>query len=123
MQFDLQHIPISHEDERRRLTAVMNGDFTAKQIKILDIKETSVLGGHYHNYSELFYIVSGKATFTLESVDTKERVTVTLKPNDRLIIGPRIAHEVVMNEGTLTIEATEQPYVSPEINDVRYETK
>ncbi len=123
MEFDLQHIPVSHEDERRKLTAIMSGDFVAKQIKLLDIKKTSVLGGHYHEYSELFYIVTGRAAFTLESVDTKEKVPVTLKPGDRLVIGPRIAHSVVMTKGTMTIEATEQPYVSPEVNDVRYEIK
>ncbi len=121
MQYSLKHIEVSHEDERRRLTAIFNGEFIAKQIKLLNIKKTSILGNHYHNYSELFYIYQGQAVFTLVDVDTKERKDITLNQGDRLIISPRIAHKVKMEEGTLTIEATEQAYVSPEANDVRYE--
>jgi len=121
MQVDQCHIPVAHEDERRWLRTIVNGDFAVKQIKLLNIKETSVLGNHYHNYSELFYIVSGKATYTLESVDTKEKKTLTLSSGDRLVIGPRVAHKVTMTKGTITIEATEQVYVSSEVNDVRYE--
>lgn len=121
MRFSLSHIEVSHEDERRSLTAVFNGDFIARQVKLLKIKQTSILGNHYHNYSELYYICQGRAVYTLVDVDTKEREEVTANQGDRLIIGARIAHKVSMSEGTMTVEATEQPYVSPEKNDVRYE--
>ena len=123
MEVELYHVPIAHEDERRKLIAVINGGFTVKQIKLLNIKKEGVLGSHYHSYFELFYVVLGEAIYTLESVDTKERKTVTLNPGDRLVIGPKVAHMAVMTEGTVMIEATEQVYESAEVNDVRYEIK
>ena len=51
-----QEIKPAHEDERRSLIPVFNGDFTALQIKLLKIKKGSILGNHYHNYKETFYI-------------------------------------------------------------------
>ena len=121
MKIQVDKIGIAHEDGRRKLTAVFNDGFSAKQIKVLDIKKTSILGNHYHEYAELFYIYKGRAVFTLVDVETKERQIVRLSAGDRLIIAPKIAHKVKMTKGTLTVEATEKPYVSPEENDRRYE--
>lgn len=112
-------VRVAHEDERRKLLAIFNGEFTAKQVKLITAKKTSILGNHYHYYSELFYVLQGVATYKLKSIETGEKEVVRLKRGDRLIIGPKIAHKTDMTEGTVMIEATEEPY-SPESN-VRYE--
>lgn len=111
-------VEVAHEDERRKLAAIFNGEFIAKQVKLLKIKKPSTLGNHYHHYSELFYVLEGEATYTLESVETGERQVVKMKASDRLIIAPGIAHKAQMAKGTVMIEATEEPY-SPESN-MRY---
>ncbi len=121
--FKVNKIKVSHEDERRAITAAFNGDFVAKQVKILEIKKDSILGNHYHDYRELFYILEGLAIYQLENIVTHEVCSLTLWPGDRLIIEPKVAHRVEMAEGTLTVEATEEPYISPEYNDKRYEIK
>jgi len=121
--FKLDKIGIAHEDERRSITALFNGDFFANQVKILRIKKQSVLGNHYHRYRELFYVLEGQAVYLLEDVVTKEQQFVTLERGDRLIIESGVAHKAEMFDGTVTLEATEEPYVSAEKNDVRYEIK
>lgn len=117
----VSHPGIAHEDDRRSLLAIFNGDFVAQQVKIVQVKKATVMGNHYHPYSELFYVLQGEATYYLKSVNTGEKRVVILRKGDRLIIAPEIAHKAEMAEGTITIEATEQLYMSPEVNDVRCE--
>lgn len=119
--FRVDKIDIAHEDERRSITAVFNGDFIAHQVKLLKVKGQSVFGNHYHDYREMFYILEGSATYTLEKVATKEQQSIVLNQGDRLVIEPCIAHRAEMAEGTITLEATEKPYISADKNDVRYE--
>lgn len=112
-----------HEDERRSLTAMFNGDFTAKQIKIIKVKKDSVLGNHYHNYRECFYVLKGRAVYTLEDVRTKEQEEVVLLERDRLIIDSKIAHKAFLAKDTVMLEGTEEEYISAKENDVRYEVE
>ena len=110
-----------HEDERRSLSAMFNGDFTAKQIKIIKIKVDSELGNHYHEYHETFYVLKGEANYTLINIDTGEKKTLTLKEGQRMTIKPRIAHKAIIKAGTLMIEGTGKEYISAQENDVRYQ--
>ena len=120
LNIQIETIEVSHEDERRKLTAVFNGDFDAKQVKIIEVKKDSELGNHYHTYRELFYILKGYGIFYLVDIKTGERISVTLLQGNRLIIAPEIAHKVEMKEGTISIEATESPYESAEVNDKEF---
>lgn len=119
--YKIETCKVAHEDNRRSLMPIYNGDFTAKQLKILRIKEDSVLGNHYHNYSECFYVFSGSPIFILEDIKSGRRVRLPLDEGDRLIIQPKVAHKVIAQKGTIMIESTEREYISPEKNDVRYE--
>ena len=117
MNIWIKTIEVSHEDERRKLTAIFNDDFNAKQVKIIEVKKDSILGNHYHTYRELFYILKGSGVFHLVDIKTGGKSIVPLMEGVRLIIAPEIAHKVEMKEGTISIEATEFPYESPEVND------
>jgi len=121
MNIKHEKVLVAHEDDRRALMAIFNGDFKAEQIKIIKIKKTSILGNHYHSYGETFFFLKGNASYILEDVNTKERVTIEMSEGDRLTIAPFIAHRAEIEAGTIIIEATEKPYYSAELNDVRYE--
>jgi len=120
---NLSRVEVAHEDERRRLSAIFNGEFTARQVKIIHVKKASTLGNHYHHYSELFYVAQGGGTYTFESIKTGERQVVTVRKGDRIIIGRRIAHKAELIKGTVLIEATEKPYLEALLNDYSYEVK
>jgi hypothetical protein len=45
--YTLKHINIEHSDERRDLSILFNGDFNAKQIKLIKVKKDSILGQVY----------------------------------------------------------------------------
>ncbi len=119
--YKVDKIEIAHEDVRRMIICPFNGDFVARQVKELRLKKGSILGNHYHNYRELFFISKGRAIFYLENITNKETAIVKLKGGDRLIIEPKVAHKARMWKSTRTVEATEEPYISAENNDVRYE--
>jgi quercetin dioxygenase-like cupin family protein len=121
--YQLDKIDITHSDERRDLSILFNGDFNAKQIKIIKVKKDSILGNHYHEYREMFYVLKGQALYDLENVDTKDTDWVMLYAGDRMIIDKHIAHKAKFVEGTITIESTESEYISPEFNDHKYEVK
>lgn len=124
MKYVVRRIKVEHEDARRKLRTVFNGDnFIARQIKILEVKTDCVLGNHYHNYAELFYVLKGEMVYHLEDVNKKDYKRVVLVAGEVLIISPRIAHTAEAKAGTITIEATEIPYISAQCNDVHYEVK
>ena len=115
MDIEITKIPVSHEDDRRTLTAIFNGDFTSKQVKILHSKTRAILGGHYHNYPELFYVLKGSFSFSLE-IDNETQNGI-LTEGYRLVIPPHVKHTMLFEPDTITIEATTEPYLSPEEND------
>ena len=115
---------VDHEDSRRALLTAFNGDlggFVAKQVKFAVMKQDAVLGGHFHDYNELFYLLEGEGTFTLK--DTARELTdqYNMIKGDRLFIPRRIAHKATLRAGSILVGCTEEPYVSPEQNDHKYE--
>ena len=118
---------IEHDDDRRTITTACNGDlhFDVKQIKFADVKNnTVVLGGHYHEYWEAFYLKQGVAGYVLIDVDDpKKKLVGLMEAGYRLIIPPRVAHKVKLSPNAVLVGMTEKEYVSAEENDHKYEIK
>ena len=113
-------VPV-HEDNRRALIEVYSGEFTARQIKVLKIKEDSILGNHYHPYGQFFYMLTGEADYTFVNIETGEKQKIKMVGGDFIRIEKNIAHKSVMKAGNTMVEGNEQPYSSPEVDDLRYE--
>jgi len=110
-----------HEDERRALIEVFNGEFTAKQLKVLKIKKDGVLGNHYHPYRQFFYFLKGSADYTFVNIDTNERQDIHAEEGDLVIIDARIAHKANQKKENMMVEGNEQKYTSPQVDDLKYE--
>ena len=122
MKWKKESVGIAHEDDRRALSAMFNGGFVGKQVKIIKIKKAGViLGNHYHHYKEMFYLLKGCAKYTLKDIETQKTEELLMEEGDRLTIEPKVAHKAFFLKDTIMIEATEKKYVSAEENDVRYE--
>ena len=60
----VERLNLVHSDQRRDLFTVFNGNFTARQVKLADIKgEDIALGCHWHPYEEMFLVLAGSAKF------------------------------------------------------------
>ena len=110
-----------HEDARRTLIEAFNGDFTARQLKVLKIKSDGVLGNHYHPYRQFFYFLSGGALYTFVDIATGERQEIAAGEGDFIIIDKNIAHKAVQKAGNVMVEGNEQPYTSPAVDDLKHE--
>lgn len=106
MNFSIEDCP-QYTDERGSLTQLITNSFLSKQsipfgqVYFLDfIKKGTVRGNHFHNLSsEVFCLIYGSVTVTLEDIVTKERATIELRVTNgkiqRLIIGNKIAHSII----------------------------
>lgn len=110
-----------HEDDRRSLIEVFNGEFQAKQLKVLKIHKDAVLGNHYHPYRQFFYFMKGEADYYFENIKTREKSEIKAKEGDFIIIDKNIAHKAVQKAGNLMVEGNEEPYTSPTVDDLKYE--
>ena len=103
-------IKIAHSDARRDILEMFNGEFIAKQIKIIKIRKGNVLGNHYHPYRENCYVLSGKIKFYFEGIKTKEKGSVIMKEGDMILMDDYYAHTVESLEDSILIEGTEEVY-------------
>ncbi len=115
-------VPV-HEDHRRALIEIFNGQFVAKQVKLLKIKEDSVLGNHYHPYRQFFYMLKGNADYSFVNIKTGERHDTYVEEGDMMIIDKEIAHRALQKAGNIMIEGNEEKYTSPEVDDLKFEIK
>ncbi len=110
----VRRVELAHQDDRRDLFSIFNGDipdFTAAQLKWFEFKRDAKVGGHFHQFAELFCIVQGGGTYRLVNVDqVKEDQTYALVKGDILFVPPRVAHTAWVTRGSLVIAANSQPY-------------
>lgn len=122
--YELERKP-DHEDQRRALCTMFNGDlgdFRAAQVKFSLMKIDAVLGGHYHTYRELFYLLDGAAEFVLQStLDPALKQQFVLQKGSRLLIPSHIAHASRLKAGATLVGCTEAIYSSAAENDHPYQ--
>jgi oxalate decarboxylase/phosphoglucose isomerase-like protein (cupin superfamily) len=115
---------IDHEDIRRTISTAFNGDFGdffARQVKTYRVHQDAQLAGHFHKYSELFYVIEGEINFLLVDTRTGEKEEYSLKKGCSLLVPAYIAHKVFVKEGTLFIGCSAERFISNELNDNKYD--
>lgn len=114
-----QKAEIGHTDERRTILPIFNGNFTARQVKILHAKKGSILGNHYHMYSEIRYLMEGRVHYYLKNRQNNTSMEFIMEKGEIMITGPEITHTGEFLEDSIMIEGTEDPYISADINDYK----
>lgn len=115
----LTKINLVHEDDRRGLWEVMNGQLSVKNIKILRIKSgAQLLGNHWHPYPEMMYIMEGKAKYKMKHIITGEEEEYHLEAGDVVFRSGFISHAGIFEEDSIVIEGATESYVGPDFNDV-----
>jgi len=119
MEFKHEKINITHEDDRRILTEIFNGDFEIRNINILEIKKDSVLGNHYHNDREIFYLLEGEGSIIFVDIKNGEREEAKFLKGERIIMAPKIAHKLFLKKGSLFMTGKEKGFSQGDL--VKYE--
>jgi hypothetical protein len=113
---------VVNEDDRRKLVELMNGQFAGRNIKILEVKEESYLGGksgHWHLYPECMYVMKGKVwDYVMENIFTGEKETFELGEGDIVFRTAGIIHGGKFAKGSIIVDIGGETYLSGEFNDV-----
>ena len=95
---------VKHEDDRRTLIEWVK-DFPLRSCKALVIKKDCEVGNHHHNKKdELFYLLMGEGTVTLDSK------TETITPNDTVYVGKGTRHAFNLKAGSILLEASSRAF-------------
>ena len=78
------------------------GDLGEVHINVLTTGKNRIRGGHYHDYPEEFYIISGKLEFH-ELVDGKEVINY-FGPDKTIVTTPNIPHYAKAVEDSVMLE-------------------
>lgn len=109
-----------HEDDRRRLIGITNGEMNIRNIKIIDVLEDDqVLGNHWHPYAELMYVLHGSGWYVMKNMDTGEKIELELHADDVIFRTARIAHAGIFEKGSVILDCAVEPYLSAEYNDIQ----
>ena len=115
----VKKIDLVHEDKRREIWEIMNGQLAIKNMKILRVKEESYLGGHWHNYGEVMHILEGGSPdYKMKNLDTGEEETFNLVAGDTVFRTGRIVHGGTFLKGSIVIDGACDMYVSTDFNDI-----
>lgn len=111
---------VVNEDARRKLIEIQNGQIEAKNCKILEVKEDSFLGGHWHEYPECMYVMSGRVwDYKMKNMDTGEEETFELGAGDIVFRTGRIMHGGWFSKGCIVIDLGGATYISGDYNDIQ----
>lgn len=111
---------VVHEDERRRLVEIQNGQVDIKNFKILEVKEDSYLGGHWHQYPEVMYVMKGRVwNYKMKNVDTNEEEVFELGPGDVVFRTGRIIHGGMFSKDSIIVDGGGEMYISADFNDIQ----
>ncbi len=98
-------LPIhKHEDSRRTLTEWIS-DAPIRMCKVIEVKEDSVLGNHYHEKKEdYFYLLKGSGSWKIGEESGE------LKEGDCLHAGLGVPHTFTLKAGSILLESSTTPY-------------
>ncbi len=117
---EVRKAKIVSEDKRRKLIEIQNGQINVKNLKILELKEDSYLGGHAHQYCEVMYIMKGRCwDYKMKNIDTGEEENFELNEGDIVFRTGRIIHGGMFAKGSIVIDGASESYISADFNDIQ----
>lgn len=101
----INSLPVhKHDDDRRTLTEWVK-DFPLRTCKVLEVKQDSRLGDHYHKEKdEIFYLLKGHGFVTLGDK------TDELRQGDIVFAHRGTKHTFELKKGSILLEAGTKPF-------------
>lgn len=80
------------------------------RINLVEIKKGYARGGHYHNYEQMHFIISGKIEYIEEKIETQKEIHKIINGPAMIIIPANSAHLFIALEDTVFLEAFSEEY-------------
>lgn len=104
--YETRNVDFRHQDYRGSLIQLVHGGF--KQINVLESKDGSSRGAHFHKRSvEAFYVIEGSVVVRLWNKEKEE--TVTFKKGDFFEIHPFILHTMYFLADCIMVQMYDIP--------------
>ncbi len=102
---------IKHEDIRRVLIEYVS-DSEIRRCKVIEIKEDSVLGNHYHRKTDsFFYLLRGNGTYDIWDFDNKlDGENGDFLEGECIFVPRNVVHTFKLLKGSIMLETASQPY-------------
>lgn len=94
-----------NSNEMRIISTIAKGhsnEFEVDEVRLLYIKKTGKIGGHYRDYPEVWGFV-GNGRLTLEDIETKERRQYEIEDGSRIFIPANVASSLEAVEGMCVV--------------------
>ncbi len=116
----IRKIKLVHEDERRKIMEIMNGELSIRNMKILFVKKgEQLLGNHWHPEAcEVMFMMKGSAKYRMKNIDTGEQEDFNLVEGDVVFRTSRIVHGGYFSEDSIIIDGATSMYISTDMNDI-----
>ncbi len=98
-------LPVTKHEDKRRILSEWIANFPITTTKVIEVKEDSELGNHYHRYKQdFFYLLKGEGRYCIgdETGEFKEGDCITALQNQ--------AHTIFLKAGSILLEASTTPY-------------
>lgn len=101
--------PIRHEDDRRVLTEYISG-IPFKRAKVLEVKQKSILGKHYHRENDsVFFLFKGSGRYFLKPLDGAADEG-NLAEGECLFVPRNVIHAFELDAGSVMLETASEIY-------------
>ena len=108
------------EDDRRRITSILNGEMGVRDIHILHMKKgDQILGNHWHTYPEFMYIMKGKGHWWMKHVITGEQEEYDFKEGDIVFKTGFITHTAKVSDDCIILDGSMETWIGEDFNHVR----
>jgi len=111
---------IIHEDERRKIVSILNGEITVKDIHVLFMKsgDSGPLGNHKHWYPEVMYVLKGKCHYWLKNKEG-ETMECDMEEGDIMFRAPEVVHTCTCSEDAILLDGASESWINDDWNHVR----
>jgi len=114
------------EDERRKITSILNGQIGVRDIHILEMKKGETedgyvklpLGNHKHWYPEVMYVMKGKVKYWLKNKEG-ETMECEMNEGDIMFRAPEVVHTCICTEDCILIDGASECWIDEDWNHVR----
>ena len=97
--------------DQGELAHFWDGEFPINYMALLELRQGTTRGNHYHKIKrEFLYVMSGHLNVLLEDIASRDKAAVDLKTGDLVDIQPAVAHAYIVKIPGQALEFSEAKF-------------
>ena len=113
----IKDINTIHEDERRKIDRILNGEMGIRDVHVLYMKQKAILGNHWHTFPEAMWVVKGKVHYWMKHMITGELEEMDIHEGQIMFKTGFIVHTGECSEDCVLVDFSSESWISPDFNN------